>query len=547
MLTNYHTLSYVVSTLSPRITGAVLSKAYTQVKGELVLAFEGVGTVVVACQPRAGFVYLHLNHTRARRNSTDVLRKAAQQRVAQVGMHGSDRIATIRLEGGDALWLMMFGSNPNVFLVDPAGRIIDAFKDARAHSGRTLTMSDSDVPYDPALLDSALDSQPRRTPQFVIKGVYPTLGPLLAREIACRAGVAPGTTIAELGDATREAIREAFTAVVSELGTPAPRIYFEAAETPVEFSLIRLNHLGHLQQKMFDDIHEAIRFFLMSRRRATMNSQRQRTLGTRLINERLKLSRTIAAIEQDIEGPARADQYERYGSLLMAHLGTFQRGDTEVHIEGEGVEIPLLPQLTPIQNAQRYFEKARKSHAARVEGIERINRLKLRLKETTAALDDLDSGLDDTAFAEKHATVLKALGIGERGKMHEPPPFRVFTVDGGFVVWAGKNSANNDLLTLKHARPQDLWFHARGAGGSHVVLKLGSGKGQPGKKAIAQAAGIAAYYSKMKNASLVPVAMTERKYVRKPKGAPAGAVVIEREKTIFAAPALPSHHDDHRQ
>jgi len=107
-------------------------------------------------------------------------------------------------------------------------------------------------------------------------------------------------------------------------------------------------------------------------------------------------------------------------------------------------------------------------------------------------------------------------------------------------VWAGKNSANNDLLTLRYAKPDDLWFHARGAGGSHVVLKVGTGKGEPGKKAREQAAGIAAYYSKMKNASMVPVAMTEKRYVRKPKGSQAGTVVIEREKVIFAAPALPS-------
>jgi predicted ribosome quality control (RQC) complex YloA/Tae2 family protein len=112
-------------------------------------------------------------------------------------------------------------------------------------------------------------------------------------------------------------------------------------------------------------------------------------------------------------------------------------------------------------------------------------------------------------------------------------------VEGGFEVWAGKSSENNDLLTLHHAKPNDLWFHARGSSGSHVLLKVGSGKGEPGKKAKEQAAGIAAYYSKMKNAKMVPVAMTEKKYVRKPKGAPPGTVVLEREKVVFAEPSLP--------
>jgi predicted ribosome quality control (RQC) complex YloA/Tae2 family protein len=116
----------------------------------------------------------------------------------------------------------------------------------------------------------------------------------------------------------------------------------------------------------------------------------------------------------------------------------------------------------------------------------------------------------------------------------------VFTVEGGFEVWAGKSSENNDLLTLRHARPNDLWFHARGASGSHVILRVGSAAGTPGKRAKEQAAGIAAYYSRMKTARLVPVAMTERKYVHKPRGAKAGTVTIDREQVIFAVPKLPS-------
>jgi predicted ribosome quality control (RQC) complex YloA/Tae2 family protein len=106
-------------------------------------------------------------------------------------------------------------------------------------------------------------------------------------------------------------------------------------------------------------------------------------------------------------------------------------------------------------------------------------------------------------------------------------------------VWAGKSSENNDLLTLRHAKPNDLWFHARGAGGSHVVLRVGTGSGEPGKRARHQAASIAAYYSKMRSAGTVPVAMTRRKFVRKPRGAPPGTVALEREEVLFVPPQLP--------
>ena len=122
----------------------------------------------------------------------------------------------------------------------------------------------------------------------------------------------------------------------------------------------------------------------------------------------------------------------------------------------------------------------------------------------------------------------------------ELPPFRIFSVVGGYEVWVGKSSANNDLLTMKYAKPNDLWFHVRGASGSHTVLKVPGGSEKPPKEAIRQAASIAVYYSKMRKAGRVPVAYCERKYVRKPKGMAAGAVILEREEVIFVEPKLPA-------
>ena len=130
------------------------------------------------------------------------------------------------------------------------------------------------------------------------------------------------------------------------------------------------------------------------------------------------------------------------------------------------------------------------------------------------------------------------MNITQGGKEEQLPPFRIFKVRGDLEVWVGKNSANNDLLTMKYAKPHDLWFHARGASGSHTVLKVKKNEIVP-KEAIRQEAAIAAYYSKMRNSNSVPVAYCARKYVRKPRGAAAGAVVLEREELVFVQPGLP--------
>jgi predicted ribosome quality control (RQC) complex YloA/Tae2 family protein len=116
--------------------------------------------------------------------------------------------------------------------------------------------------------------------------------------------------------------------------------------------------------------------------------------------------------------------------------------------------------------------------------------------------------------------------------------FRRFEV-GGYEIYVGKSAANNDELTVRFAKANDYWFHARGSSGSHVVLRWNDPKTKPPKEALRAAASLAAYYSGAKNAKMVPVAYTLKKYVRKPKGAAVGAVVMEREEVIMVEPKLP--------
>src|SRR5947208_181394 len=116
--------------------------------------------------------------------------------------------------------------------------------------------------------------------------------------------------------------------------------------------------------------------------------------------------------------------------------------------------------------------------------------------------------------------------------------FRNFTVIGGFRVLVGKNAKQNDELTMKIAKKEDLWFHARHVPGSHVILQAHNAKQIP-KEAIEQAAEIAAYFSDAKTQKHAPVAYTKRKFVRKPKGAAPGAVLLEREEVVIVTPRVP--------
>jgi predicted ribosome quality control (RQC) complex YloA/Tae2 family protein len=129
------------------------------------------------------------------------------------------------------------------------------------------------------------------------------------------------------------------------------------------------------------------------------------------------------------------------------------------------------------------------------------------------------------------------LSAGERPKQQtESIPYHEFVVSG-FRIWVGKNAQSNDVLTLKLGYKEDLWLHAKDVAGSHVLIKHQAGKTFP-KDVIERAAQLAAYNSKRKNETLCPVVVTPKKYVRKRKGDPAGAVVVEREDVIMVEPKL---------
>lgn len=122
-------------------------------------------------------------------------------------------------------------------------------------------------------------------------------------------------------------------------------------------------------------------------------------------------------------------------------------------------------------------------------------------------------------------------------RVSEPDVWKYALADG-WEALAGKTDADNDLLSLKTARPNDLWFHVHGLPGSHVILRGPEGE-QPTNDLIKAAAAVAAWHSKARNAGMVPVSCTEAKHVSKPRGAKPGSVCIKREKTIKVRPALP--------
>jgi predicted ribosome quality control (RQC) complex YloA/Tae2 family protein len=506
-----------------------------------VLRFNGVDdALIISCDRNFNTLYLRPNFARARSNSVDVLAGCSNQCVVAIHIHPMDRVVMFRLESGERIDARFFGAKANVVVVDGKEIVGDAFKDAKAIVGTKAEYRVGEMLYDVDGLRETLSStQPSLS--VAMKEAFPGLGSTLVKEVLHRAEISSAQRPAGVHDEHVQALRSGLMSVLNDLASPRARVYVDEEGSPKTFSIIPLRQFSNLREKPFLDVHEAIRFFVSrTRSREFVDAEKRSVLG-RLQQKLSKARRTIEAVENDLKNNSRAEEYQRFRELLMSNAHLAKRGDKEILISNEA--IPLQKELSPVQNAQRYFDKAKHSRIAQQQATERLKDLRASIapaEKLLSLLDEVNSKEELKKFMSEYKSELEEFGIGEKSEQREQLPFRIFTVDGGFEVWAGKSSKNNDELTLKHAKPNDLWFHARGASGSHVVLKTNTGKGEPSKRAKEQAASIAAYYSKMKNAKMVPVAMTEKKYVRKPKGAAPGSVMVEREKVIFAEPMLPN-------
>ncbi len=255
-----------------------------------------------------------------------------------------------------------------------------------------------------------------------------------------------------------------------------------------------------------------------------------------------RLERTLENVTSDAARVDEAERFRRYGDLLKPHLGRLARGATEARVThwtetGEAeVAVPLLPQLSPHENVARYYHLHQRLTRARAMVDARRILIAGRLEQARTLLAHGEAAPDE---AVREAVVAEARAEGLLSKAPEArhpgaapqerrAPHRTFVSITGRRIWVGRNARGNDELTLHLAGANDLWLHARGWTGSHVVVPGPA----PDAETLLDAATLAAHFSAARGERLVEVAATLRRHVRKPKGGAPGSVQYSQEKTI---------------
>ncbi len=252
-----------------------------------------------------------------------------------------------------------------------------------------------------------------------------------------------------------------------------------------------------------------------------------------------KQQRLISALGAYLTKAARYERYAHYGELLKGTLGLLCKGQTEITVVDyfddnlPELRIPLDPAKTPQGNMDDYFAKHKKFLTARKEIVPRIELIQRELRGMENELDAITQGNWQPRQPMPHGKPGRPGAPHRRDRRPERRgPFRRFTSADGLPIYVGRNAQENDELTFAVARSDDLWLHAQGAPGSHVIVRLDKGLDPP-IDTLRDAATLALLYSDLKKSGQGDVIYTRRKWVRKAKGASPGSVTVTQEKSLF--------------
>ncbi|MBO0358147.1 DUF814 domain-containing protein [Hymenobacter sp. BT186] len=524
MHNNYYFLRQLAPALTQQLAGYKVVTCFSQEKDELVVGLtNGMANFWLRAQLSATFTALALPETfhRARTNSVDLLPDLLGQEMAAVSALPNDRVLQLRFQSGATLLLKLYGPRPNAIF-----RLSDAAPAELFHQRYT---ADANIqPW-----TSHAHSRPEREtepeneiPTNPLKR-YPALSDLPARYLR-----AHGYDPAPL-DKKEQLVRE----VLHRLENPT-EFYLTVVDGRMRLSLLPI---GDVERTLPPDPVAALRTFvpLTLGRRAHENELRQVRQG---LERRAEESTTSASMARTrLHALEHTAGYRQTADLIMAHLSQIPAGAASVEVmdfyqDNQLRTIKLKPTETPQRTAQNLYRKAKNQQIETRQLAERIERRETEAMWCLERLEELDTLPADLkvlrAWRKQHQ-----LEPETKAKAAQELPFKVFE-DSGFTILVGRNAQNNDLLTQRYAHKDDLWLHAKDVSGSHVVIRHRAGQPTP-EPVIERAAQLAAWYSRRQNDSLCPVTVTPKKFVRKPKGALPGQVLVEREKVVLVVPANP--------
>ena len=452
----------------------------------------------------------------------------------------------------------LMGRSANMILIDGDGKIIDAVRRADITGERRTVLpsvrytpappQEGKTPFDKFDDTDLLFSNTETTLERAIPTHVCGIAPIVARELAYRAALSQDKPIRELSLSHKMRLSDEISKIKAmlESGECTPTVISQRENGKlVDFTFMTpLQYGSFCECKTYATPSEAVEGFFGAAADKTRFEQRTRDLSQLILRTSARITRTMAVREKELKASEKAEQYRVFGELINANLYRMQNGMRELECENyyDGcklIKIPLKPALSPAANAQAYFKKyikARNSAGILRDLIEKDKAELNYLDSVFMALCDCETSADAAQIREEliNGGYIKR---SQRAKRAEKPTApRKFEYDG-FTVYVGRNNIQNDYVTVKLSRKNDIWLHTKGVHSSHVLISCGGVT--PPDGVIEYAARLCAFYSKAKDDLKVEVDYCPVGNVKKPAGAKPGMVVYDNYNTVVVNPLNP--------
>lgn len=560
-------LSAVCDELRQELIGARVEKIQQPARDMVVLQLRGKARLLLSAsgnRPRFHVTQASYENPAQPPMFCMLLRKhLAGGRIAAIEQPPAERSVELTLDCTDEmgtpcqkrLILELMGRNSNLILTDGENRILDCMRRVDFEMSEQRQVLPGLFYHRPPRQEGKLTPQELTKPaleRLLAQTAAPVhldrwivdhvagISPLIARELAfgfC------GETDADVLTLDRARLAEALTQP-SLLQARQPTLLL-CGGRPKDFTYCPIRQYGAYMtartMPSFSALLDAFYTETEQRERMLQKSQSLRRTVTNLLE---RTRRKLAAQRKEREASLDRETLRRRGDIVTANLHAMTRGMTVLRAEDfyqenmPEIEIPLRPELSPQQNAARFYKEYNKAKHAEKILAEQIARGEIEEEYLGAVLDELNRAESERDLAEIRAE-LEAGGYvrsADRRRQQKQPASRPmrFRSSDGFEILVGRNNRQNDQLSLKTARRDDLWLHIQKFHGTHVIICCAGAPVPDGT--ITEAAMLAAWYSQAREGQNVPVDVTQVRNLRKPNGAKPGMVVYDRYRTVIVTP-----------
>jgi predicted ribosome quality control (RQC) complex YloA/Tae2 family protein len=565
------TTASIIKECQELLTGARVNKIAQPEKDELLLTFKTVQgkqvRLLLSANASLPLIYLTDDNKPSPMTAPGfcmLLRKhLSGGRVIEITQPGLERIFRMEVEHLDemgdlcrkVLICEIMGKHSNIIFTDDQGMILDSIKHVSAMvssvrevlPGRTYFIPQTENKLDPVAFFSAPSEETFGMTVFgkaqpLYKAIYSSFtgfSPVMAHELVYRAGLDPERAASGYDQGSKTILYREFMKLMEDVteGRFQPAICYENG-IPAEYSVLPMTSYPEENLKHFSSVSELIRTYYAEKE--TLTRIRQKSADLRKIVQ-TALERTVKKYDLQIsqmKDTEKREKYRIYGELLHTYGYEAKQGDRSLkainYYTNEEVTIPLDPQLTPSENAKKYFDRYDKLKRT----YETLSRLTVEVKAGIDHLQSVATALDIAVKEEDLVQIKEELmdsgyirrkGGTKREKITSKP-FHYLSSDG-FHIYVGKNNYQNDQLTFQFANGGDWWFHTKTVPGSHVIVKT-EGKELP-DRTYEEAARLAAFYSSARGSEKVEIDYTQRKNVKKPPASNPGYVIYHTNYSMM--------------